>query len=120
MGYADGKSWTGDTGEKLFRVVGFGALSDIGGFVLGLSIGGDSGRGTRLGRCCFGGPAVAYMFPIGQVAVVGGDSGRVTGYESLRDPTGFDRNGLGNVDLDMAFGDSGGDGVDSVDKKVGP
>lgn len=50
MGYAAGKSCTGEVGEKLFRVVGFGAFNDSGGLELGLSIGGDSGRGIRFGR----------------------------------------------------------------------
>jgi hypothetical protein len=50
MVYADGKSCDANVGEKLVRVVGFGASRDSGGFVLGLSIGGESGSGVRLGR----------------------------------------------------------------------
>jgi hypothetical protein len=108
-------------GEKLERVVGFGALRDSGGFVLGLSIGGESGRGVRLGRYCFVGPDVTYILPIGDVTVEGGDNGIVTGgYELFLGLTGFDRSGFGNTDLDIAFGDGGGEGVDVVDRNVGP
>jgi hypothetical protein len=121
MVYATGKSCDGNVGEKLVRVVGFGAFKDSGGFVLGLSIGGESGRGVRLERYCFAGPDVMYRLPIGNVAVVGGDNGiAIGGYELFRGLTGFDRSGFGNDDLDMAFGDGGGEGVDVVDKNVAP
>jgi hypothetical protein len=63
----------------LVRVVGFGAFKESGGLVLGLSIGGESGRGVRDGKCCFAGPEVMYMLPIGDVTVEGGDSGIVIG-----------------------------------------
>jgi hypothetical protein len=49
MGYDVGNSCAEVVGEKLLRVVGFGAFKDSGGLVLGLSIGGESGRGVRLG-----------------------------------------------------------------------
>lgn len=121
MGYAAGKSCAGEVGEKLFRVVGFGAFSESGGLVLGFKIGGESGRGIRFGKCCFVGPAVVYILPICQVALVGGDSGIVTeGYESFLGLTGFDLSGLGNAGFDMALGDGGGEGVDSDEKNVGP
>ena len=90
-------------GEKLVRVVGFGALSESGGFVLGFNIGGDNGRGVRLGKFCFPGPAVKYILPIGDVMVEGGEIGIVTGgYELFRGLTGFDRSGLGKGNRDMA------------------
>jgi hypothetical protein len=121
MGYDDGKSCAGKVGEKLLRVVGFGAFRESGGLVLGLSIGGESGRGMRFGRCCFVGPDETYMFPIGDVTVDGGESGIVIGgYELFRGLTGLDRSGLGRAGLDIASGVGGGDGVDDVDKNVGP
>lgn len=108
-------------GEKLVRVVGFGAFKESGGLVLGFSTGGDNGRGVKLGNCCFPRPEVIYILPIGDVIVDGGDSGIVTGgYELLRGLTGFDRSGLGKASLDIACGDDGGDGVDAVERNVGP
>lgn len=59
MGYPAGKSYAGEVGEKLVRVVGFGAFKDVGGFVLGLSMGGESGRSVKAGGC-FAGPEVIY------------------------------------------------------------
>jgi hypothetical protein len=38
----------------------------------------------------------------------------------FRGLTGFDRSGFGNSNFDMVFGDGGGEGVDVVDRKVGP
>jgi hypothetical protein len=38
----------------------------------------------------------------------------------FRGLTGLDRSGLGSADCDISLGDGGGDGVDVVDKKVGP
>jgi hypothetical protein len=106
-------------GEKLVRVVGLGAFNDSGGFVLGLSIGGESGRGVRVGKCCFAGPEVVYMLPIEYVAEDGGESGIVAeGHELFLGLTGFDRSGFGKVGFDMVLGD--GDGVEVVDKNVGP
>jgi hypothetical protein len=62
-----------------------------------------------------------YMFPIGDDTVDGGESGIVIGGNVLfRGLIGFDRSGLGRVDLDIASGVGGGDGDDEVDKKVGP
>jgi hypothetical protein len=108
-------------GEKLVRVVGFGALSESGGFVFGLNIGGDKGSGVRLGRWGFPGPAVKYILFIGDVTVEGGESGIVTGgYELFRGLTGFERSGLGKGNRDMTCGDDGGDGVDVVERNVGP
>ena len=96
MGYAEGKSWAEDVGEKLVRVVGFGALSDSGGFVLGLSTGGDSGRGVRLGKCCFPVPELIYISAIGVATPEHGPSGAVSGwYELVRELMGFERSGLG-------------------------
>lgn len=62
------------------------------------------------------------MLSWGDVTVDGGDNGRVLsgGLVLFRALTGFDRNGLGNVDLDMVAVDGGGDGVEVVDRKVGP
>jgi hypothetical protein len=122
MGKSAGKSCTGDVGEKLVRVVGFGAFRDRGGFVLGFNIGGDSGSGIKLGKDCFLSPEVTYiLLPIGHVAVFGGESGiAIGGYVLVRGLTGFDRRGLGNVGRDMAGGDGGGEGVDVVERKVGP
>jgi hypothetical protein len=121
MGYDDGNSCAEVVGEKLLRVVGFGAFRDSGGLVLGLSIGGESGRGVRYGRCCLTAPDETYMFPIGDVTVDGGESGMVMGgYELFLGLTGLDRSGLGRAYLDISSGVRGGDGVDDVDKNVGP
>jgi hypothetical protein len=121
MGYDDGNPCVGVVGEKLLRVVGFGAFRECGGFVLGLSIGGDSGRGTRFGRCCFAGPDEMYMFPIGDVTVEGGESGIDIGGKVLfRGLIGLERSGLGRVDLDIASGEGGGDGDDEFERNVGP
>jgi hypothetical protein len=60
------KSLGGAAGEQFVRVVGFGALRDIGGFELGLSVTGESGRGVSDEKGCF---------PRGDVAVAGGDRG---------------------------------------------
>lgn len=49
MGKSRGKSWTGDMGEKLERVVGFGASNECGGLLLGFRTGGERGSGMRLG-----------------------------------------------------------------------
>jgi hypothetical protein len=46
--------------------VGFGALRDIGGFELGLSVMGESGRGVSEVKGCL---------PRGDVAVTGGERG---------------------------------------------
>lgn len=54
-------------GEKLARVVGFGASRDSGGFELGFKIGGDKGSGVRDAKFCF---------PIGDVTVEGGEMGK--------------------------------------------
>lgn len=53
-------------GEKFARVVGLGASRDIGGFVLGFRIGGDSGKGVSDKKFCL---------PNGEVTVDGGESG---------------------------------------------
>lgn len=117
-GKSVGKS-CGDVGEKLVRVVGFGALRDSGGFLLGLSIGGDNGNGVRLEKDCFPGPDVAYMFPDGEVTVDGGENGIVTaGHELICGLTGLDLSGLGSADWGILCGD--GEGVDVVERKVGP
>ena len=81
------KSAGGTVGEKLARVVGLGASRDMGGFVLGFSIGGERGSGVSDEKFCF---------PIGDVTVEGGDKGKdLCGYIVLRGLTGFDRNGFG-------------------------
>jgi hypothetical protein len=54
-------------GEKLARVVGFGASRDCGGFELGLRMGGDRGNGVN---------DVKFCFPIGDVTVEGGEIGK--------------------------------------------
>lgn len=54
-------------GEKLARVVGFGASRDCGGFELGFKIGGDRGSGVSDEKLCF---------PIGDVTVEGGEIGK--------------------------------------------
>lgn len=54
-------------GEKLARVVGFGASRESGGFELGFNIGGDKGNGVREEKVCF---------PIGDVTVEGGEIGK--------------------------------------------
>lgn len=56
----------GAVGEKFARVVGFGASRDIGGFVLGLKIGGDNGRGVSEEKVCL---------PMGEATVEGGERG---------------------------------------------
>ena len=77
----------GAVGEKLARVVGLGASRDIGGFVLGLRIGGDRASGVSDEK---------FGFPIGDVTVEGGDKGKEPcGHIALRGLTGFERNGLG-------------------------
>lgn len=120
MGNAAGKSGGGKVGEKLVRVVGFGALRDHGGPVLGLRVGGDSGRGVNDGRPCL--PCGDTRLPYGEVTVDGGEIGieDVGGYVLLRGLIGLDRNGLGNAALYIVGGDDGGDGVDVVERNVGP
>jgi len=39
-------------GERLIRVVGLGAPSDVGGFVLGLSVSGEIARGINDANDC--------------------------------------------------------------------
>ena len=63
---AEVKSLGGAAGEKFVRVVGFGALRDIGGFELGLSVTGESGSGVSDEKGCL---------PRGDVAVTGGERG---------------------------------------------
>jgi hypothetical protein len=61
------------------------------------------------------------MFPIGDVTVDGGESGIVMGgYELFRGLMGLERSGFGRACLDISSGVRGGDGVDEVDKNVGP
>jgi hypothetical protein len=77
----------GAVGEKFARVVGFGASRDLGGFVLGFRIGGDSDSGVSNEKVCL---------PIGDVTVEGGDNGReCCGCTELRGLMGFDRSGFG-------------------------
>ena len=77
IGKALGKSPGGVVGEKLVRVVGFGALSDVGGFVLGLRVMGESGSGIRDGRSdlLYG----ERRLPYGEVTVEGGEIGMEEG-----------------------------------------
>jgi hypothetical protein len=120
IGKSAGKS-CGDVGEKLIRVVGFGALRDSGGFLLGLSIGGDNANGVKLENGCLAGPEVMYVLPNGDVTVDGGERGIATeGHKLICGLTGFDRRGFGNAGRDIIRGDAGGDGVDAVERKVGP
>ena len=63
---AETKSLGGAAGEKFVRVVGFGAFRDMGGFELGLSVTGESGRGVSDEKGCL---------PRGDVAVTGGERG---------------------------------------------
>jgi hypothetical protein len=120
IGKSAGKS-CGDVGEKFVRVVGFGALSDRGGFLLGLSIGGDNGNGVKLENGCLAGPDVMYVLPVGDVTVDGGERGiAADGHKLICGLTGFDRRGFGNVGRDIVRGEVGGDGVDAGERKVGP
>lgn len=102
------------------RVVGFGGSRDSGGLVLGLSVGGDKGKGTSVEKPCllFG----EMRFPYGEVTVEGGEIGMevVVGYVLVRGLTGLERNGFGNAGLNIIVGEEGGDGVDVVERKVGP
>lgn len=54
-------------GEKFARVVGLGALRDMGGLELGFKIGGDNGNGVS---------DVKFCLPIGEVTVECGDVGK--------------------------------------------
>jgi hypothetical protein len=60
-------------------VVGFGGCRDVGGLVLGFSVGGESGSGIKEGKFDLPSPDVLYRLPIGKVAVVGGEDGIVIG-----------------------------------------
>jgi hypothetical protein len=106
-------------GEKFLRVVGFGGFRDSGGFVLGFSVGGDSGRGVNEGRACF--PLDDALLAHIPLAVHGGERGNDDSGKKVLSwgLMGLDRSGLGNADLDIVVGDGGGDGVDVVERKVG-
>jgi hypothetical protein len=105
----------------LVWVVGFGGFRDIGGLVLGFRVGGERGSRANVGKFCLPGPDVVYTFPIGNVAVMGGENGIVDGgYELFRGLTGLERSGFGNEAPNICIGDEGGDGVDVVERNVGP
>lgn len=77
----------GTVGEKFARVVGFGASRDMGGFVLGFRIGGDSGSGISDEK---------FGLLIGDVIVEGGEIGMdPCEWMALRGLMGFDRSGFG-------------------------
>lgn len=79
------------------------------------------GSGVRLGMKCLPGPEEMYIPAVGDVIEYGGESGIVTGgYELLLGLMGFERKGLGKAGLDMFCGLGGGDGVEVVDRNVGP
>lgn len=117
IGKSAGKSCCGVVGEKFVRVVGFGAFRDIGGLVLGFSVGGERGRGVSEGSGCL--PLDCGL--LAQVAVDGGESGKEESgtLALLRVLIGLERSGLGNAALDMCGGDGGGEGVDVVERNVG-
>lgn len=61
------------------------------------------------------------MPAVGEVTEHGGESGIVTGgYEFVLGLIGLERKGLGKADLDMFCEFGGGDGVEVVDRNVGP
>lgn len=117
---AEGKSAGGEVGEKLVRVVGFGASRDVGGFVLGLNVRGESGRGIKDGSSCL--VCGKIRLPYGEVTVDGGEIGIADGggYVLVRGLMGLDCNGLVNAALVIILGDGGGDGVDVVERNVRP
>lgn len=104
----------------MVRVVGFGGSRESGGFVLGLSVGGDKGKGVNVEKPCL--LCGEIRLPYGEVTVDGGEIGIevVVGYVLVRGLTGLDRNGFGNAGLNIIVGEAGGDGVDVVERKVGP
>jgi hypothetical protein len=120
---AELKSGGGAAGEKFVRVVGFGALRDIGGFELGLSVMGESGRGVSEEKGCL---------PRGDVAVTGGERGIelggywlmgwLLGYKVVRGLTGLERRGFGYLSSSALGGDfggeGGGEGVDEGERNV--
>lgn len=69
----------GEVGKRSSCVVALGRCRDVGGLVLGCSMGGESGRGDNDGKCDLPTPDVLYRLPIGKVAVVGGENGIVIG-----------------------------------------
>jgi hypothetical protein len=80
--------------------------------VLGFKTGGDNGSGIKL-TCCFVGRAVACMLLNGDV-IISGDQ------ELFPVTIGLARSGLGSASCTVSAGDDGGDGVDVVERKVGP
>ena len=97
-------------GEKLSCVVGFGALRESGGWLLGFRIGGERGRGVSVRSECL---------LRGDMIVGGGESGHVL----FRGVIGCERSGFGRANSNIVVGDNddgGGDGVEATDRKVGP
>ena len=88
--------------------------------MLGLRVSGDKGRGVKDGKPCL--PCGDIRLSYGDVTVDGGESGieDVGVYVLVYGLTGLDRSGFGNGIFINVCGEGGGDGVDVVERKVGP